>query len=53
VRGQVQPLNELLTTLRSGLLLAVVAIFLLLVANFQSVPLALVTISTAPAWWPA
>ena len=49
VRGQVQPLNELLTTLRSGLLLAVVAIFLLLVANFQSVPLALVTISTAPA----
>ncbi len=49
VRGQVQPLKELLTTLRSGLLLAVVAVFLLLIANFQSVPLALVTISTAPA----
>jgi multidrug efflux pump subunit AcrB len=37
VRGQVQPLNELLITLRSGLLLAVLAIFLLLIANFQSV----------------
>jgi multidrug efflux pump subunit AcrB len=49
MRGQVQPLNDLLTTLRSGLLLAVLAIFLLLIANFQSVPLALVTISTAPA----
>jgi multidrug efflux pump subunit AcrB len=49
VRGQVQPLNELLITLRSGLLLAVLAIFLLLIANFQSVALALITISTAPA----
>jgi multidrug efflux pump subunit AcrB len=49
VRGQVQPLNDLLNTLRSGLLLAVLAIFLLLIANFQSIPLALVTISTAPA----
>jgi multidrug efflux pump subunit AcrB len=48
IRGQVQPLTELLTALRTGLLFAVVVIFLLLVANFQSVQLALITISTAP-----
>ena len=49
IRGQVQPLNDLLTALRTGLLFAVVVIFLLLVANFQSIQLALVTISTTPA----
>jgi multidrug efflux pump subunit AcrB len=49
VRGQVQPMTDLLTALRTGLLFAVGAIFLLLIANFQSVQLALITIATAPA----
>ena len=49
IRGQVQPLTDLLTALRTGLLFAVLAIFLLLVANFQSIELALITISSAPA----
>jgi multidrug efflux pump subunit AcrB len=49
IRGQVQPLDSLLTALRTGLLFAVLVIFLLLVANFQSIELALVTISTTPA----
>jgi multidrug efflux pump subunit AcrB len=49
IRGQVQPLTNLLTALRTGLLFAVLAIFLLLVANFQSIQLALITISSAPA----
>jgi multidrug efflux pump subunit AcrB len=49
VRGQVQPLTDLLGALRNGLLLAVVAIFLLLIANFQSIQLAAITISSAPA----
>jgi multidrug efflux pump subunit AcrB len=49
IRGQVQPLTELLTALRTGLLFAVVVIFLLLVSNFQSIQLALITISTVPA----
>jgi multidrug efflux pump subunit AcrB len=49
LRGQVQPLTELLTALRMGLLFAVVVIFLLLTANFQSIQLALVTVSAVPA----
>ena len=49
IRGQVQPLNDILGALRTGLLFAVLAIFLLLVANFQSVQLAVITISTIPA----
>jgi multidrug efflux pump subunit AcrB len=49
VRGQVQPLNDILSALRTGLLFAVLAIFLLLVANFQSFQLAVITISTIPA----
>jgi multidrug efflux pump subunit AcrB len=49
IRGQVEPLTSLLTALRAGLLFAVLVIFLLLVANFQSIQLALITISSAPA----
>jgi multidrug efflux pump subunit AcrB len=49
VRGQVPPMNKTLSGLQLGLLLAVVAIFLLLVANFQSVRVALVVLSTIPA----
>lgn len=49
VRGQVQPLRQILSGLGVGLLLAIIVIFLLLTANFQSPRLALTTISTVPA----
>jgi multidrug efflux pump subunit AcrB len=49
IRGEVQPMTELLGALRVGLLLAVLVIFLLLVANFQSWELALVTVASIPA----
>ncbi|HEX5047860.1 MAG TPA: efflux RND transporter permease subunit [Gammaproteobacteria bacterium] len=49
LRGQVVPMEQMLGSLRDGLLLAVVAIFLLLAANFQSLKLALVVVSTVPA----
>src|SRR6266571_3794744 len=48
-RGQMPPLLETISGLRVGLLLAVVVIFLLLAANFQSVRLALSIILTIPA----
>jgi multidrug efflux pump subunit AcrB len=49
IRGQVPAMNQLLGGLQSGLLLAVVVIFLLLAANFQSLRLAFVVIASAPA----
>jgi multidrug efflux pump subunit AcrB len=49
VRGQIVPLHELLNGFRSGLLIAIVVIFLLLSANFQSLRLSVVVISTIPA----
>lgn len=49
VRGQIPPLEQVMSGLASGLVAAVVVIFLLLAANFQSWRLALVTVSTAPA----
>ncbi len=49
VRGQVQPMRQLLDGLRQGLILAVIAIFLLLMANFQSVKLSFIVVSTVPA----
>jgi multidrug efflux pump subunit AcrB len=49
IRGEVQPMTELLGALRLGLLLSVLVIFLLLVANFQSWQLALITIVSLPA----
>jgi len=49
VRGQIPPLDEMLRGLAVGLGLAIVVIFLLLAANFQSWRLSLVTVSTAPA----
>jgi multidrug efflux pump subunit AcrB len=49
VRGQIAPMNEMLRGLTIGLGMAVVVIMLLLTANFQSVRLALVVISTTPA----
>jgi len=49
VRGQIPLMRQMLGGLALGLGLAVVVIFLLLSANFQSLRLALVTVSTAPA----
>ncbi len=49
VRGQVVPMRQTFYYLTFGLLLAVVAIYLLLAANFQSMRLALVAVSTTPA----
>ena len=49
LRGQIPPLRAIMNGLGIGLLLAVLVIFLILSANFQSWRLALVTVSTAPA----
>ena len=49
IRGQIPPMQQMFQGLGIGLVLAVVVIFLLLSANFQSIRLALVTVSTAPA----
>jgi multidrug efflux pump subunit AcrB len=49
VRGQVVPLQQMFDGLRTGLLLAVVVIFLLLAANFQSLKLSFIVVSTLPA----
>jgi multidrug efflux pump subunit AcrB len=48
-RGQVPAFQETLSGLRSGLLLSILVIFLLLAANFQSFRLALAVISAVPA----
>jgi len=49
VRGQVPALDETISGLQVGLGLAIVVIFLLLAANFQSFRLALAVIATIPA----
>ncbi len=49
LRGQIVPLNQLLDGFRSGLVIAIIVIFLLLAANFQSVRLAFAVVSTVPA----
>jgi multidrug efflux pump subunit AcrB len=48
-RGQIPPMQEMQSGLAIGLGLAVIAVFLLLTANFQSLRLALVTVSAVPA----
>jgi multidrug efflux pump subunit AcrB len=48
VRGQIPALQETISGLRTGLLLAIAAIFLLLMANFQSLRLPLAILSTIP-----
>ena len=48
-RGQIPPLEQTISALRLGLGLAVLAIFLLLAANFQSLRLALAIILMVPA----
>jgi multidrug efflux pump subunit AcrB len=49
VRGQIAPMRETLGNIAAGLVVAVVVIFLLLAANFQSIRLAFVVVSTVPA----
>ena len=49
LRGQVVPMEQMMDGLETGLALAVVVIFLLLAANFQSFKLALIVTSTTPA----
>lgn len=49
LRGQIPPMQEMQSGLSIGLLLAVVVVFLLLTANFQSIRLSLVCLSTIPA----
>jgi multidrug efflux pump subunit AcrB len=48
-KGQVKLLTETLTSLQGGLAIAIIIIFLLLAANFQSFKLALVILSSIPA----
>jgi multidrug efflux pump subunit AcrB len=49
LRGQIVPMQQMMAGLRAGLLLAVVVIFLLLAADFQSLKLSLLIVSTTPA----
>jgi multidrug efflux pump subunit AcrB len=49
LRGQIPALQQTVSGLEIGLLLAVVVIFLLLAANFQSLRLALAVVLTVPA----
>jgi multidrug efflux pump subunit AcrB len=49
MRGEIPPLEQTLAGLRVGLLLAVLVIFLLLAANFQSLRLAFAIVLTIPA----
>jgi multidrug efflux pump subunit AcrB len=49
VRGQIAPMRETLGNIAAGLVVAVVVIFLLLAANFESLRLAFVVVSTVPA----
>ena len=49
LRGQTIPLDELLGGFRSGLIVAIIVIVLLLLANFQSIRLTLAVVSTIPA----
>jgi multidrug efflux pump subunit AcrB len=49
VRGAIAPMRETFTNILAGLTVAVVVIFLLLAANFQSLRLAFVVTSTVPA----
>jgi len=48
-KGQVKLLDETLNSLQGGLIIAIVIIFLLLAANFQSFKLSLAILSSVPA----
>lgn len=49
VRGQIEPMNQMIEGLQTGLLLAIAVIFLLLAASFQSFKIAFAVIATVPA----
>ncbi len=49
MKGEIPPLEQTISGLRTGLLVAVVVVFLLLAANFQSIRLALAIVLTVPA----
>ena len=49
IRGRIAAMAETFTNITAGLIVAVVVIFLLLAANFQSLRLAFVVVSTVPA----
>lgn len=49
LRGQIPPMQEMQSGLSIGLVLAIVVVFLLLTANYQSLRLSLATVSTIPA----
>lgn len=49
VRGQLSPLAEIFTNIRLGVVLSMIAVFLLLVAYFQSVRVALAVVTALPA----
>jgi multidrug efflux pump subunit AcrB len=49
VRGQIAPMHDTLRNLGIGLAFTVLAIFLLLAANYESLRLAFVVLTTAPA----
>jgi multidrug efflux pump subunit AcrB len=49
IRSQVQLLMDTLGQLEQGLVIAIIAIFLLLAANFQSFRIALVSLTTVPS----
>ncbi|MDA1273244.1 MAG: efflux RND transporter permease subunit [Verrucomicrobia bacterium] len=49
LRGQLVPMQQLIDGFGAGLVISVVVIFLLLAANFQSIRLSLVVVSTVPA----
>ena len=49
LRGQIAPMRETFTNLAIGLLVAVVVVFLLLAANFESIRLSFVVLTVSPA----
>jgi multidrug efflux pump subunit AcrB len=49
VRGQIAPMRDTLGNLAIGLAVAILVVFLLLSANFQSMRLALIVLATIPA----
>ncbi|MFB3920142.1 MAG: efflux RND transporter permease subunit [Terriglobia bacterium] len=49
MRGQIAPMRETFTNLGIGLLLAIVVIFLMLAANFESMRLSFVVLTISPA----
>jgi multidrug efflux pump subunit AcrB len=49
VRGQIAAMAETFTNISAGIVVAILVVFLILAANFQSIRLAVVVVSTVPA----